>query len=81
MRPRDRASFLRDDRSDGLMELDPFSHEFHEDPYPTYAWLRDHAPVYRSADGVVRALALHRRARSRAAAAALQLGARARRSS
>jgi cytochrome P450 len=33
------------------MELHPFSHEFHEDPYPTYAWLRDHAPVYRSADG------------------------------
>ncbi len=33
------------------MDLHPFSHEFHEDPYPTYAWLRDHAPVYRSADG------------------------------
>jgi cytochrome P450 len=33
------------------MELNPFSHEFHDDPYPTYAWLREHAPVYRSADG------------------------------
>ena len=33
------------------MELNPFSHEFHEDPYPTYRWLRDHAPVYRSPDG------------------------------
>ncbi|MBM3660764.1 MAG: cytochrome P450 [Actinobacteria bacterium] len=33
------------------MELNPFSHEFHEDPYPTYRWLRDHAPVYRHADG------------------------------
>ena len=28
------------------MELNPFSHEFHEDPYPTYRWLRDHAPLY-----------------------------------
>lgn len=33
------------------MELNPFSHEFHEDPYPTYRWLRDHAPVYRNPDG------------------------------
>jgi cytochrome P450 len=30
------------------MELNPFSHEFHEDPYPTYRWLRDHAPLYRN---------------------------------
>lgn len=28
------------------MELNPFSYEFHEDPYPTYRWLRDHAPIY-----------------------------------
>ncbi len=28
------------------MELNPFSYEFHEDPYPTYRWLRDHAPLY-----------------------------------
>jgi len=33
------------------MELNPFSHEFHEDPYPTYRWLRDNAPVYRHPDG------------------------------
>ena len=33
------------------MELNPFSHEFHEDPYPTYRWLRDNAPVYRSPEG------------------------------
>lgn len=33
------------------MELNPFSHEFHEDPYPTYQWLRDEAPVYRNPDG------------------------------
>ncbi len=33
------------------MELNPFSHEFHEDPYPTYKWLRDNAPVYQHPDG------------------------------
>ena len=33
------------------MELNPFSHEFHEDPYPVYRWLRDHDPVYRHPDG------------------------------
>jgi len=30
------------------MELNPFSYDFHENPYPTYKWLRDHAPVYRN---------------------------------
>jgi cytochrome P450 len=28
------------------MELNPFSYQFHENPYPTYRWLRDHAPIY-----------------------------------
>lgn len=28
------------------MEFDPFDYEFHRDPYPTYRWLRDDAPVY-----------------------------------
>jgi cytochrome P450 len=28
------------------VELDPFDYDFHRDPYPTYAWLRDEAPVY-----------------------------------
>ena len=28
------------------MEYDPTSWETQEDPYPTYAWLRDEAPVY-----------------------------------
>ncbi|SBT65681.1 hypothetical protein GA0070622_2684 [Micromonospora sediminicola] len=27
---------------------DPFSYRMHEDPYPTYAWMREHAPVYRN---------------------------------
>jgi cytochrome P450 len=30
------------------MELNPYSYAFHDDPYPTYRWLRDHAPVYRN---------------------------------
>ena len=30
------------------MELNPFSYEFHEDPYPTYRWLRDREPLYRN---------------------------------
>jgi len=30
------------------MDLNPFAWEFHEDPYPTYRWLRDHAPLYRN---------------------------------
>ncbi|MBM4383391.1 MAG: cytochrome P450 [Deltaproteobacteria bacterium] len=29
------------------MQPDVFTPEFHEDPYPTYAWLREHAPAYR----------------------------------
>jgi cytochrome P450 len=33
------------------MELNPFSHEFHADPYPVYRWLRDEEPVYRNPDG------------------------------
>lgn len=30
------------------MELNPFSYEFHEDPYPTYRRLRDEMPLYRN---------------------------------
>lgn len=30
------------------MELNPFSWAFHADPYPTYRWLRDEAPIYRN---------------------------------
>lgn len=28
------------------MELNPFSYQFHENPYPTYRWLRENAPLY-----------------------------------
>ena len=30
------------------VELNPFSYEFHEDPYPIYRWLRDDVPLYRN---------------------------------
>lgn len=30
------------------MELNPFAWDFHDDPYPTYRWLRDEAPIYRN---------------------------------
>ncbi|MBI3785217.1 MAG: cytochrome P450 [Deltaproteobacteria bacterium] len=32
------------------MHLNPFSYEFHQDPYPTYRWLRDNAPLYHNPD-------------------------------
>ncbi len=56
------------------MELNPFSHEFHEDPYPVYRHLRDHAPCYHNeAQDWYALVALRRRARGIATAAALQL--------
>jgi len=27
---------------------DPFDYRVHEDPYPVYAWMREHAPLYRN---------------------------------
>jgi cytochrome P450 len=27
---------------------DPFDYKIHEDPYPVYAWMREHAPLYRN---------------------------------
>jgi cytochrome P450 len=32
------------------VDYDPFSGEMHADPYPTYRWLREHAPVYHNAE-------------------------------
>jgi cytochrome P450 len=42
------------------VELNPFSYEFHEDPYPTYRWLRDQAPLYRNQALDFWALSRHR---------------------
>ena len=30
------------------LEFDPFSDSFFDDPYETYRWMRDEAPVYHS---------------------------------
>ena len=32
--------------TDAALRYDPFSYEFHEDPYPIYKRLRDESPVY-----------------------------------
>ena len=39
--------------------LDPYSYDFHEDPYPTYAALREHAPLYRNDERGFWALSRH----------------------
>lgn len=38
---------------------DPFDYRVHEDPYPVYAWMREHAPVYRNEDRDFWALSRH----------------------
>ncbi|MCX2964587.1 cytochrome P450 [Gordonia aquimaris] len=42
-----------------LVPFDPYAYDFHEDPYPTYARLRDEAPVYYNAEMNFWALAKH----------------------
>ncbi|WP_242584251.1 cytochrome P450 [Streptomyces sp. MST-110588] len=42
----DQSSDLRQDRPAGCPEL--FTWEFATDPYPAYAWLREHAPVHKA---------------------------------
>ena len=39
--------------------LDPYSYDFHEDPYPFYDVLREHAPLYRNNDRNFWALSRH----------------------
>ncbi len=34
--------------SDSIPLYDPFDFRVHEEPYPTFAWMRAHAPVYRN---------------------------------
>ncbi len=38
---------------------DPYAYEIHEDPYPTYARLRDEAPLYRNDERNFWALSRH----------------------
>ena len=41
------------------LSYSPYAYEIHEDPYPTYARLRDEAPVYRNDQGGFWALSRH----------------------
>jgi cytochrome P450 len=41
------------------VRYDPFDYRIHEDPYPVYAWMRDHAPVYRNDERDFWALSRH----------------------
>jgi cytochrome P450 len=43
----------------GTVTYDPFDYRIHEDPYPVYAWMRDHAPVYRNEEREFWALSRH----------------------
>ena len=38
---------------------DPFDYALHEDPYPTYAWMRAHRPLYRNEERDFWALSRH----------------------
>ncbi len=42
-----------------MVEFSPYAYEFHEDPYPLYARLREEAPVYHNAEGDFWALSRH----------------------
>jgi cytochrome P450 len=44
---------------DAPVIYDPFSYEVQEDPYPVYAWMREHAPVYRNEERDFFALSRH----------------------
>ena len=44
---------------EGAIHYDPFDWALHEDPYPTYAWMRAHAPLYRNEERGFWALSRH----------------------
>ena len=45
--------------ADGAVTYNPYAYEIHEDPYPTYARLRDEAPLYRNEELGFWALSRH----------------------
>ncbi len=47
------------DLADAPVSYDPFSYEVQKDPYPIYAWMREHAPVYHNANRRFWALSRH----------------------
>lgn len=44
---------------DPPVKYDPFSYQVQEDPYPVYAWMRKHAPVYHNPERNFWALSRH----------------------
>jgi cytochrome P450 len=48
-----------DTATDTPLVYDPYAYEIHEDPYPTYARMRDEAPVYRNEERNFWALSRH----------------------
>jgi hypothetical protein len=49
----------REDVPEPPFGYDPFDYRVHEDPYPVYAWMREHAPVYRNEEHDFWALSRH----------------------
>lgn len=45
--------------ADGAVTYNPYAYEIHEDPYPTYARLREEAPLYHNAEMGFWALSRH----------------------
>jgi len=52
---------IQDGLEDAVAErgYDPFDYKVHEDPYPFYAWMREHAPLYRNEERNFWALSRH----------------------
>jgi cytochrome P450 len=46
-------------RTTEIPAYDPFSYAIHDDPYPTFAWMREHAPLYRNEERDFWALSRH----------------------
>jgi hypothetical protein len=45
--------------AEALVAYDPYDHTIQDDPYPTYAWLRENAPLYRNEEHGFYALSRH----------------------
>lgn len=50
---------MRTEAATDVTGYDPFSYDVQEDPYPIYAWMREHAPVYRNEERDFYALSRH----------------------
>jgi cytochrome P450 len=45
--------------TDQVIAYDPYDHAIQDDPFPVYAWLREHAPLYRNEEHGFWALSRH----------------------